>query len=233
LGRDLRRELWSADLGDQAWDCDPVNDSGDGIIGFAATPNGRWGIVGRGSGETLIIDLATGDMHESERELHVTGNVLTVRAEYSPLNSRLRSRDGREGRHLPWIRVLRRAEHGTHGHLDTASVGSSPPAGSSQDGSIVFGLDKNVVAYSVPTCGWHGKAPTTSSHTSTGGRRRVADDVAGGRRELEALDVETGERMWSVRRVTSAASPTASSYSRSTATRHDRHEHRRAAFLLG
>lgn len=193
-------KLWSADLGDEAWDCDPVNDSGDGIIGFAATPNGRWGIVGGGNGETLIIDLATGDLHESERELHVTGNVLTVRAEYSPLNSP--AFDPETVEKVGTFRGFKfygEPNMAPTGLLDTASVGSSPPAGSSQDGSIVFGLDEHVVAYSVPDMrvAWKGRGDFEPYlHGEAGGvllTTSQEDDA-----KLEALDVETGERMWSV-----------------------------------
>lgn len=193
------RRLWSTHLYDEQASCDPVNGTGDGIIGFAPTPDGRWGILAAPDG-TLVIDLATGEARLSRRELHVTGNVLAVPAEYSPLNSAAFDPQtlAKVGA-FAGFQFYGDPDMAPTGLLKTDSEGSSPPAGSSEDGTVVFGVsDDRIVAYSVPSMRvlWKGtKVFNPYLFGEAGGillTTSQEDDA-----KLVALDVKTGRRLWS------------------------------------
>jgi outer membrane protein assembly factor BamB len=189
-------QLWTAHLADEPKQCDRVNGSGDGLIGFAATPDGKWGLLDG----SIVIDLATGATHTSDKELHVAGNVLVIRAEYSPLNSsafdpetvsKIGTFDSFAFYGYPDIAPT--------GFLETDSDGSSPPAGSSEDGSVVFGVDDGrIIAYGVPamTVLWRSpKAFNPYLFGEAGGVLLTTSQDEDSK--LVAFDVQTGKHLWS------------------------------------
>lgn len=205
---DARRgaKLWSSSLGDQATQCDPANESGDGLIRFAATPDGRWGIFGEDF-SPVIVDLATGKTHTSQLNLHVAGNVLAVPADYTPLNS-----SAFDPGTLAKAGTFRGFQF--NGHPDIAPTGlldedgsGSPPAGSSEDGSIVFGLkppgddsseSDRIVAYSLPSMKVAWSVPTDSPYLIGEAGGVLLLNVGDPNPKLVALEVNTGRRLWAV-----------------------------------